>query len=433
MSEIMFKRKPIQTRMVLENAHASIHLPSQPKIQHQLKMIQMTVTDLQYLQLFQPTVEKNIIDIVDEFYRILATDPKMTVIVNEHSTFERLKVTLRKHISEMFGGVIDEGFVEKRHKIAHVHVRIGLPTNSYLAAFQSLNLSFMKLVREEVSNLDDQYHILEAIAKILNLEQQLVLEAYENIVEELKERIEIEKRDVGMRIIESSDSLAAISEETTASYQQMCHQMQELVTCANRANSISESAENQAMEGQSQMQSQVQMMSTIMKTMNEVGSDVNKLTQFMKDMEGIMNIVSNIASQTNLLALNASIEAARAGEAGKGFAVVADEVRKLAEQTQTSTETVASLLKNTDEQTKRLAGSMMEIQTAVEGGESSLDLTAQQFLKIMQSMHETQQENHLIGQQVSLLEEVMNQLSIAFDEVTHSADKLAGVSRDLQL
>ena len=72
----------------------------------------------------------------------------------------------------------------------------------------------------------------------------------------------------------------------------------------------------------------------------------------VNEVEGILEVINDIADQTNLLALNAAIEAARAGDAGRGFAVVADEVRRLAERTKAAASDIAKLVVGMQDQSK---------------------------------------------------------------------------------
>ncbi|QKS70527.1 globin-coupled sensor protein [Paenalkalicoccus suaedae] len=407
-----------------EEVKVSISIDQDTDFYRQSKMIHLNEQTLRNLASLQANVETHIDELVDSFYASMDHAPELLAMIEQHSTIDRLKQTLHKHIIEMFEGTIDDAFIQKRVKIAHIHASIGLQPKWYLAAYSALQDKMFERVAETIDQC-------RAIATMISFEQQLVLEAFEMEIESNRVR-EKEIRDtLDTYITGKSEELGAIAQETNASMEEMAKQAESITSNAEKGTIVAKESESSAKDGQERMQSLEKVMEGTTTRVNQIDRKMTELSGFSKEIQDIVGIVQGIADETNLLALNAAIEAARAGEHGKGFAIVADEVRKLSEQTKNSVVKVRDLTNKTSQGVSENTRLSKEISSGIEEGNEYVHQVRQAFEQILSNMTRAVDRNQSIEQDLTQFTKVIAEVSAASEQVSVTAEELLDHAKKL--
>ena len=426
-----YKNIQIDNGIILLDSNIMMDIQNGSEIEKQIKMINFSIKDLQVIKNLQPFIEEEIDDIVDHFYNNLELEDSLLTLIKKNSSVDALKRTLKLHILEMFSGIIDDEYFLKRARIAQMHVKIGLQTKWYLCAFQNLFITVIEMIEKNFSDKELYYSNVKALSKLFNLEEQIVLEEYDKETSKIKEKSNKQAAKTGIQVVNSTENLVFISEQTNATFKELhilCTEMMEIV---NAGKELSALAEERAENGKVQMSKQNSNMMKVHEAVRIISNDIKELLKITKEVQGIIDIVKEITDQTNLLSLNAAIEAARAGEHGRGFAVVAEEVKKLSEVTKKSVSNVAHLILSTVTNVEKLSSSLDMINQSVHDGHEIMKQTDIFFEQILQSMKETQEHNKYSQEELEIFVDVVKELGKAFDEVALSADRPASFANEL--
>ncbi len=182
-----------------------------------------------------------------------------------------------------------------------------------------------------------------------------------------------------------------------------------------------ESVNQQGMEQVHQLKEKTQQSRGVMGSIEET---IRALDERAKEIDVIIDVITQISNQTSLLALNAAIEAARAGEHGKGFAVVAGEVQKLAAQSTAAAEDIRQRVETIQAEAHRAATEMAA---------SGREVADVQFAAVCDTEHaftEIATTMKQIVEQVNVFAGEMATISQAKDDVVQAIQEMNAVSQE---
>ncbi|MFP7171285.1 methyl-accepting chemotaxis protein [Terribacillus halophilus] len=267
-----------------------------------------------------------------------------------------------------------------------------------------------------------------------------------------------ELRSLVQSIIQSSDKvsdaaseLSAVSEETSASSEQVGvavddiakgagSQASDLETTTYHLSKFNDSirtmtAQSDAIaqaalqtseattKGSNMMHDLTSANNAAMQSVEAISAGMQELDKNLQQIVHITDVIENITEETNLLALNASIEAARAGEHGKGFAVVASEVRKLADQSNAATKEIQQMISSITKEAAENAARIESNKQQAEQLNHSVVATAAEFAAIEAAAEATKNAG-------SRLIEEIKQVTAQTNDITDSIQNASSVSEE---
>lgn len=389
-----------------------------------IKFLNFSDTDINNLVKIRPIIESNASEIVEVFYRNLQMMPHLMNIIDNHSTIEKLKQTLKQYLIEMVSGDIGEQYVIRRKVIGNVHNRIGLFPEWYIGAYTIIQNEVLNVLNREIDQQDEIIEIFQSFQRLCSFDMQIAVKTYiESYTSSMMKLNEIE--ELQFRLNDSSTNLASSAEETTSSISDKEAVVEQMLSEINSIQHSSKKMIAEAENGKLDVSEALTKVDEVVELIETTKGLTLELSNSSKEIGEVVKAIRGISNQTNILSLNAGIEAARAGEHGKGFTIVAQEVRKLAGKTEEALDLIQNQISNVQSTIDKFENSFTHIveETGVFGEINR---------NIIQILEHSVENVKSSDQSISHLSEFVADFKYTFKEITDASYQIAEMAEQLR-
>ena len=191
---------------------------SDREIQSRKELLDFFPEDEILLASLQSVAISKLDTIVSRFYDRQLQSREIALVIGDADTLERLKNSMHRYILELFEGIYDAVYVNKRLRIGKVHQRIGVSPKLYVSALSLLQTTLFEVMLplsgrgKAITECEKQR---SALRKLLMFDMQLVFDTYiSTLVSEVETaQTELEEYAEGLEqtIAERTEELRAIS------------------------------------------------------------------------------------------------------------------------------------------------------------------------------------------------------------------------------
>ncbi|WP_458414779.1 HD domain-containing phosphohydrolase [Schinkia sp. CFF1] len=128
--------------------------------------------------------------IVDELYLKIYELDYLKKIIDKYTTLDRLKVTQREYLKQVFSPIIDDEYIQNRYKIGETHSRVGLELNWFIATTQQYSLIVSSYLNRFLPP-EEALTLTSCINSVINFDMQIIVVSYN--------KVEIKKAEFPLR------------------------------------------------------------------------------------------------------------------------------------------------------------------------------------------------------------------------------------------
>lgn len=315
------------------------------------------------------------------------------------------------HELAQLGNALNQLLDEQEHTEKYIKDENDTLNDSVFALLESVaDLSERNLMVRATVTEDATGPLADAINQLAS-DTTDVLKKVKYIAESVESTSQtVDQRTLTVKRLAESERTEALA--TSTAVNDLIERLNHIADSSKSANTMAEETSQTTEKAYHSVSKTLDSMTTIRGTVQETGKRIKRLGERSQEITHIIDLINTITERTTILALNASMQALSAGEAGKGFSVIAEEIQRLAESSRESTDQIANLIKNIQQETRTTM--------------STMDHTIEQVVSGSSLAEEA-------SSQMQLTLDATNKLTQSVESIAQASQEQVGISHDLYI